>query len=76
MVEKAVNVEAKASLQPLFKTRKIYSRYLKGYRPLAKKNKDKANQKHWEENKANPHNLSLININQPLTQVSKKNKRH
>ena len=43
MVEKAVNIEAKASLQPLSKIRKIDSKYPKDYRPLVKKNIDKAN---------------------------------
>lgn len=43
MVEKTINAETKASLQPPFGTREIDSRCPKGYKPLAKKNKDKAN---------------------------------
>ncbi len=42
-MEKVVNVEAKANLQPLFKMKKIDSRCSKGYRPLVKKDKDDAN---------------------------------
>lgn len=37
MVEKAVNTEAKASLQPSFGTREMNSRCLKGYKPSIKK---------------------------------------
>ncbi len=42
MVEKVVDVEIKVSLQLPSKTRKIDSRYPKGYKSLAKKDKDKA----------------------------------
>ena len=41
MVEKIVDVKAKTSLQLSSETKKIDSRYLKGYRPLAKKEKEK-----------------------------------
>ena len=41
MIEKAVNIEIKPSLQVFFKTKKINSRFLNSYRLLAKKNKDK-----------------------------------
>ena len=80
ILEKAVNVKAKASLQPLLGTRKIDSRYLKGYRPSAKKEKNKANQKHRDENnnKAKSANFLFANISQLYTQIQafKKNKRH
>ncbi len=42
VVEKAVNAEAKASLWPPSRIKKIDSRGLKGYK-LTKKDKDKAN---------------------------------
>lgn len=38
MVEKTINIKVKSSFQPLLKTRKINSRYLKCYK-LAKKDK-------------------------------------
>ena len=41
IVEKAIDIEAKASLQALSETKEINSRCLKGYRPLAKKKKTK-----------------------------------
>ncbi len=49
MVEKAVDVEAKANLQPFFGTREIDFRRLKGYRLLVKKDKDDAYRKHHNE---------------------------
>ena len=45
VVEKTVDVEAKAGLQPLFGTKKIDSRCPKGYRLLIKKDKDNT---YWE----------------------------
>ena len=42
MVKKAIDVEGKASLQPPFGTKEIDFRYLKGYKPLVKKDKDNA----------------------------------
>ncbi len=42
VVEKVVNAEAKANLQPPFGTREIDSRCPKGYRLLVKKDKDDA----------------------------------
>lgn len=43
VVEKTINVKARASLQPLFETREINFKYLKSYNPLVKKDKNKAN---------------------------------
>ena len=40
VIEKAVNVEVKTSLQSPFGAREINSRCLKRYKLLAKKNKD------------------------------------
>ena len=42
VVEKAIDIEAKAGLQPPFGIRKIDSRYPKRYWPSVKKNKDDA----------------------------------
>ncbi len=80
MVEKTVNAEAKASLQPPSGTRKIDSRCSKGYRPLVKKDKDNT---YWEQRdetsnkdkeKAKCHNL-LSSANQPQTQASNSKRR-
>ena len=46
-------------------TRKIEFRYLKSYRPLARKDKDKANQEYRDQNKVKFYNLSFTNISQP-----------
>ena len=46
VVKKAVDVEAKASLQPSFETREIDSRCPKRYKPLVYKDKDDA---YWEQ---------------------------
>ncbi len=43
IVENVVDIEVKATLQSLFRTWKIDSRCLKGYRPLVKKDKDEVN---------------------------------
>ena len=70
MVEKAINIEAKAGLQPPFKIKEIDSRYPKGYKPLVKKDKNNA---YWEQRneatnrdkkKAKSHNPSF-SANQP-----------
>lgn len=53
MIEKTVNTEVKTSLQPPFGTREIGSRCPKGYRPLAKKDKDKINQEYQDRDKIN-----------------------
>lgn len=68
VVEKVINVKVKASLQPPFKTKEIDSRYPKSYKPLAKKDKNEANQEHGDRDKniAKSHNLSLINTNLAL----------
>ncbi len=49
VVEKAVNTEVKANLQPSSGTREIDSRCLKEYRPLVKKNKDDVYQEYCNE---------------------------
>lgn len=79
MVKKAVDVKAKASLQPSFGTREIDSKCPKGYRPLVKKDKDVTNWKYQDEvsnkdkNKAKLYISSFAN-SLPQTQASKKNK--
>lgn len=62
VVEMAINVEAKIGLQPPSETKKIDSQYLKSYKS-AKKDKDKINWEHQNENKTkSTHNLFLANI--------------
>ncbi len=64
VVEKTVNVEVKADRQLPFETRKIDFRYLRGYRPLVKKDKDKTNREHWDEapkDKTKSHNSFFAN---------------
>ncbi len=79
MVEKAINAEAKASLQPPSGTRGINSRYPKRYRPLVKKDKDDAYREQRNEasnrdkEKTRFHNSSS-SANQPQTQVSNSKK--
>lgn len=51
MIEKAINAEAKVSLQSLFKIKNIDFQYLKGYKSLIKKNKNDANWKHRDKDK-------------------------
>ncbi len=46
VAKKTVNVEVKASLEPSFRTKKIDSRYPKGYKPSVKKNNDKVNREY------------------------------
>ena len=79
MVEKAIDAEAKASLQPPSGTRKIDSRCPERYKPLVKKNKDNA---YWEQynkafnrdkEKAKSHNLSSF-ANQSQIQASNSKK--
>lgn len=72
MVKKTINVEVKATLQPLSRTREIDSRYPKGYKPSAKIDKDENS--YWDIEKAKFHNLFLINTSQPQIQTSRKNK--
>ncbi len=67
MIEKAVDTKVKTSLQASSGIRKINSRYLKGYKLLAKKDKDDANRVHQDEapnkdkNKAKSYNSSSAN---------------
>ena len=70
MVEKAINIEAKASLQPPSGPRKIDSRCLKEYKPAVKKDE---NDTYWghrneasnkDKEKAKFHNPSSF-TNQP-----------
>ena len=75
VVKKAVNVKAKASLQPLSKTREIEFKFLKSFNLSAEKYKDKAMQKYWDRDKAKSYNLFLTN-SQSQTWASKKNKRY
>ncbi len=75
MVEKAVDIKTKVSLQLPSEIKKIDSRYPKGYRPSAKKNKDEATWKCQDRIKTKSHNPSPAN-SQPQTQASKKDKRH
>ncbi len=64
VIEKAIDVEVKANLQPPSGTRKIDSKCPKKYRPLVKKDKDNAYWEHCNEisnkdkNKAKSHNSS------------------
>ena len=80
MVEKVVNAETKAGLQPHSIIREIDSRCPKKYRPLVKKDQDNAYQEHCNEasnkNKKKAKSHPLFFANQPQTQASKKNKHH
>ncbi len=62
-MEKTVNIEAKTSLQQPSEKRKVNSRCRKDYKPT-KKDKDKANWKYLDIDKAKFHNLFLANTNQ------------
>ncbi len=74
-MEKTVNKEIKASLQPPSRTKKIGSRYPNGYR-LSKNDKIKAHQDYWngDKNKSIQHPTLANNTSQPQTQASKNNK--
>ncbi len=78
VVEKAVNVEAKANLQQPSRTRKIDSRCPKRYSALVKKDKyntcreDRNPVSKRDKDKAKSHNSS--SVNQPQIQVPKKDK--
>ena len=64
VVEKAIDAKAKASLQTLFRTRKIDSKCAKSYKPFVKKDKKyNANQEHWDgdKDKAKSHIFSFAN---------------
>lgn len=75
MVEKAIDIKAKANLQSPSESREINSRYWKGYRPSAKKDKEEVIREDWDgdKDKAKPHNPSPAN-NQLQIKVSKKSK--
>ena len=49
MIEKAINVEVKAGLQPPFGTKEINFKCPKRYRPLVKKDKNNAYWKQYDE---------------------------
>ena len=49
VMKKVGDIEVKANLQPPFYVREIDSRYLKNYCLSVKKDKDNANQEHWNE---------------------------
>ncbi len=77
MVEKDIDIEAKANLQPPFGTREINSKCPRGYIPSIKKDKDNANQEHLAKalkDKAKSHNSS--STNQPQIQASKKHQKN
>ena len=68
MVKKTIDIKVKASLQLLSRIRKIDFKCPKGYRPSAKKEKNKAS---WEyqdrdkdKDKAKLHNPLFANTNQ------------
>lgn len=67
VVEKAVNIKIKPSLQPPSKTRKIDFRYPKGYRPTKKDESSHDKQDHQDENKAKSTQNPILtnNISQP-----------
>lgn len=79
MIEKVVDVEAKASLQPPFRTRKIDFRCSKNHRSSVRRDKNDANWKHWDEDKdkelAKSYNSFSTN-SQPQTRTSKKDKHY
>ncbi len=51
VVEKAIDVEVKPSLQPPFRTRKIDSKCPRGYRLSVKKDKNNTNRKYRNRDK-------------------------
>ncbi len=76
MVEKAGNIEVKAKLQPLFYIMDIDTRYPKGHRLLAKKDKGDTyrkpqNEASKDKDKVKSHSSST-SANQPQTQVPRK----
>ncbi len=78
MVEKPVNTEAKAGLQPPPGTREINARCSKRYRSSVKKDKDNAYQEHRDEasnkDKDTVKSHNSFSANQPQTQAFKKDK--
>lgn len=81
VIEKAIDVKAKISLQLSFKTRKIDSRYTKSYKPLVKKDKNDIDWEHQDEvpkknkDKTKFDNVSFTN-NQPQIQAFEKEQCH
>lgn len=78
VIKKTVDTKVKSTLQPLSGTRKINSRYPKGYKSLVKKNKENdSNQEpqNGNKDKTKSHNPFSTN-SQPQIQAFKKNKRH
>ena len=71
VVEKFIDAEAKASLQPFFWGLKIDSKYLKGYKPSTNQKKGKNSEKHQDgdkdKNKTKSHNPTVANKSQPQT---------
>lgn len=70
VVKTIVDTKIKASLQLPSRTREIDSKCSKSYKPSAKKNKDKSNQKHWDGDKTKPHNPSLANTSHSWTTIT------
>ncbi len=73
MVEKTVDVEVKAKLQPPSRTREIDFKCSRGYKSLVKKDKDDANREHRDgtpKDKTKSQNFSSTNQHQ--TQAPKK----
>ena len=56
-----MNAKAKTSLQLPSETREISFKYLKDYKPLAKKDKNEPTREPQNKDRAKPHNLSLAN---------------
>ncbi len=79
VVEKVIDVKAKANLQLLSKTREIISKCPRSYKLWTKNDKNDANWEYWDwdkdKDKAESHNPSSVN-SQPQTQASKKDKCH
>lgn len=63
VVEKAIDIKEKASLQPPSKIKEIDSKCPKDYKPSIKKDKDKVTQKYWnrDKNKAKSNNPPFTN---------------
>lgn len=71
VIEKAIDIKAKASFQLPLKIKKINSKYPKDYRPAKK---DKINWDHWDEdkNKSIQNPILTNNTNHLCAQVSKR----
>lgn len=74
-MEKTVDVEAKTSFQLSSRIGEIDFRYLKGYRPLTKKERDKTNREYGDKDRDKAmSNYSFSANNQPQAQASKKDR--